>query len=378
MNDEIRNLAAYPKQRIEARRDEILSRGLRLFDFGTGEPCEPTPAFVREALIGAVPEKSRYSSTQTADELRQAAAAYLRRRFGVSVDPTTEILSTSGSMEAVFHLPLILIDRTSKKNVVVFGEPGYKVFEVSSLFAGAEPHRHRLSEEHDYILRPEDVGADTLRRAAMVILNYPHNPSGQALPGELFESWVRARDEHGFVLVSDEAYCDIYFEDAPRSLLEFGREGCVSLYSLSKRSGMTGYFTGFLAGDPKLVATLNRFRPAMGLTSPIWTQVAATAAWSDDAHVAERLETFAEKRRILLDLFDARGLRVYPGAATLFLWVEVPAGHTDLGYTDFLLDRGILVSPGSFYGAGQERYLRVALAPTVDECRAAAKVWPHH
>ncbi len=376
MNDELKKLKSYPKARLEKRKAEVLARGLRVHDFGTGDPSEPTPAFIRQALIDAVPVESRYSTVQGNSDLRDATASYLQRRFGVEVDPETGILPTSGSMEAVFHLPLILVDGSKVQKLVVYGEPAYKVFEISSHFAGAKPHGHLLQDSDSYLLRPEQLGEETLRRTAMVILNYPHNPSGQMLPPELFEAWVEARDRHGFVLVSDEAYCDIYFEEPPHSLLEFGRKGCLSLYSLSKRSGMTGYFTGFLAGDPELIGTLKRFRQSMGLSSPIWTQAAATAAWSDEAHAEERRTIFAEKRRILLDMCDRLGLQPYRATAALFLWIQVPAGETDESYAEKLLDHGILVSPGSFYGPGQERYIRVALSPTVEECLAAAKVWP--
>jgi LL-diaminopimelate aminotransferase len=376
MNDELKKLKAYPKARLETRKAEVLARGLRVHDFGTGDPSEPTPAFIRQALIDAVPVESRYSTVQGSSDLREATASYLRRRFEIEVEPNTEILPTSGSMEAVFHLPLILVDGNKKQNLVIYGEPAYKVFEISSLFAGARPHGHLLHDSDSYLLRPEQLGEETLSRAAMVVLNYPHNPSGQVLPPELFESWVEARDRHGFVLVSDEAYCDLYFEEPPRTLLEFGREGCLALYSLSKRSGMTGYFTGFLAGDPELIATLKRYRQSMGLSSPIWTQAAATAAWSDEAHVDERRAIFAEKRRILLEMCERLGLRVYPATAALFLWIQVPDAETDQSYAEKLLDHGILVSPGSFYGPDQERYIRVALSPTVDECREAAEVWP--
>lgn len=376
MNEELKKLTAYPKARLEKRKAEVLARGLRVHDFGTGDPSEPTPAFIRQALIDAVPVESRYSTVQGHLDLREATASYLQRRFGVVADPQSEILPTSGSMEAVFHLPLILVDGSQEQNLVVYGEPAYKVFEISSHFAGARPHGHLLHDSDSYLLRPEQLGPEVLARTAMVILNYPHNPSGQVLPPELFEDWVRARDQHGFVLVSDEAYCDLYFEEPPHSLLEFGREGCLSLYSLSKRSGMTGYFTGFLAGDAELIATLKHYRQSMGLSSPIWTQAAATAAWSDEAHAEERRRIFAEKRRILLDMCERLGLQVYPSTAALFLWIQVPASETDQSYAEKLLDHGILVSPGSFYGPGQERYVRVALSPTVEECRLAAQAWP--
>lgn len=219
---------------------------------------------------------------------------------------------------------------------------------------------------------PEEV----LQRTALVFLNYPHNPTGQTMPAATFRRWVEARDRHGFVLVSDECYVDLYYEEAPHSLLEFGRTGCLAVHSLSKRSGMTGYRSGFVAGDDKLVAFYRRFRSGMGVAPTDPVQVAATAAWADGQHVAERRALFAAKRALLLAHFQAIGLKVYPGTSTLFLWVHVPTGFTDVSYAEHLLQHGILLSPGSFFGRGQEGFIRLALVPTLDECRQATLVWP--
>ena len=376
MNEKLRRLQKYPTQRLAERKAKIRARGGRVFDFGTGDPNDPTPEFVRQAMIDAIPPHAGYASVQGGEQLRRVAAEYLKRRFGVDVDPVSEIIATSGSMEAVFHMPMILVSGDSQRNHVIYAQPGYTVFEIAALFAHAEPHAHVLNAGNNYLFSPDDIDPDILSRTGMVFLNYPHNPSGQVLPAELFRKWVDARDKHGFVLVSDEVYCDIYFDEAPHSLLEFGLEGCIAMHSSSKRSGMTGYHSGFLAGDPNLIATLRRYRTSMGLASPVWTQAAAVAAWSECDHVEERRAAFNEKRRILLDMFAKRGVRVFPGAATLFLWVEVPDGDTDVSYADHLLEHGIIVSPGSFYGPGQERFVRVALVPSAEECREAAAIWP--
>jgi acetylornithine aminotransferase len=271
---------------------------------------------------------------------------------------------------------MVLVDAESGRDLVVYGEPGYAAFEIGACFAGAAVHPVPLVAEGRYLFSPRDLGDEVLSRTAMVFLNYPHNPTGQDMPPEVFRAWVRARDEHGFVIVSDECYCDLYFGTPPHSLLEFGRRGCIAVHSLSKRSGMTGYQSGFLAGDPELVAILRRYRAGMGVASAVWNQAAATAAWLDEAHVEERRQVFGEKRRILGELLASRGLRVYPGNASLFLWVEVPEGQTDIGFAERLADVGILVAPGSYFGIGQDRFVRFALVPSAEDCRAAAEIWP--
>ncbi len=376
MNERLLGLQPYPMVRLEERKAEIRARGGRIFDFGTGDPREPTPAFIREALLDSVPEISQYPSVLGSLELRTACATYMQDRFGVSVDPSAEVLPTAGSKEAIFHLPMVMLDPSSGKDCVVYGVPAYPVFEIGSLFAEAKVHEVLLDDSNSYLMDPGAIPAEVLLRAAVVFLNYPHNPSGQVMPPALFEAWVKARDEYGFLLVSDECYCDIYFEDAPRSLLEFGREGCLVIHSLSKRSGMTGYRSGFVAGDKDYVGRFRRFRAGMGVASQVWIQAAGTAAWLDGKHVSERRDIFAEKRRILLDMFRARGIEVYPGSSTLFLWAYVPEGQTDVGFADSLLDHGIVVSPGSFFGTGQDRFFRLALVPSLEECREVAEIWP--
>lgn len=376
MNSRLNRLPIHPILRLEERKAELRARGVRVFDFGTGDPPDAAPHFVREAMVAAIPELAGYPPVGGNASLREAAAAYLQQRYGATLDPEREIISTNGSKEAIFHLALVLIDADGERNTVVYSVPGYAAFEMGTCFAGGRDHRVPLSAARKYLFTPEDVGGDVLSRTAIVFLNYPHNPTGQDMPPALLRRWVEARAEYGFVIVADECYCDLYVDEPPHSLIEFGREGCIAVHSLSKRSGMTGYLTGFLAGDAELIALQRRFRAGMGVATPVWTQAAAAAAWRDQAHVAERRATFAEKRRIMADVLESRGLRVYRGNASLFHWVEVPPGETDQTYAERLAHAGILVAPGAYFGPGQERFVRLAMVPSAAECRAVAEVWP--
>ncbi len=376
MNDRLLALQTYPMIRLDELRAEVEARGIEVFDFGTGDPREPTPEIIRKAFLDALPEVSQYPKVAGSPQMRGAAAAYLQRRFGIRVDPDTEILPTQGSKEAVFHLPMVLVDPSTEKNLVVYGEPAYPVFEIGSFFAEAEVRVVELNADNRYLMSPDDLSADELDRAALIFLNYPHNPTGQMMPAELFEQWIRARDRHGFVIASDECYVDLYYADPPHSLLEFGREGCLALHSLSKRSGMTGYRSGFVAGDAELVSLYRRFRAGMGVAPTLPVQAAAEVAWADEEHVEARRNIFAAKRAVFEELFEELGLAIWPGPSTLFLWVRVPQGESDLSYAEKLLQLGILASPGSFFGAGQEVWFRLALVPGIEECRRAAGIWP--
>jgi aspartate/methionine/tyrosine aminotransferase len=260
---------------------------------------------------------------------------------------------------------------------VLYGEPADPVYEIGALFAEAWTYAVPLAAANGYRMDPDLVPESVLRRAAVVHLNSPHDPTGQCLPDALFAAWVAARDRYGFTLVGDEGHADLWYaEPRPRSLLEFGRKGCVAVHSLSARSAMAGFRSGFVAGDAEVLATYSRYRTAMGTAPQDFVQVAAAAAWRDTAHVEARRLLCGEKRRIVLDLLAARGLRVLPATASLFLWVEVPQGQTDVAYAERCAEKGILVAPGSYFGRGQERFVRVALGPTIEDCRAAADLWP--
>ncbi len=375
MNERIRRLQPYPMVELARRKAQVAARGIRVLDFGTGDPLEPTDARIRRALAEAVPEVSQYPSVEGSRDLRQAFAAWHARRFGVQLDPEREVLPTQGSKEAMFHLALVLVDPSQSRKLVVYPEPGYPVMEIGALYADAETWPVRLGAEQRYRMDPAEVPADVLARTAIVWLNYPHNPSGEDLPDALWSAWVAAQREHGFLLCSDECYTELYSGSPPRSVLEFGREGCLAFHSLSKRSGMTAYRSGMLAGDANRIASYKSARAGMGLAPPVWTQAASTVAWSDETHVQERRRIFNEKRRVMSAGLRALGLTLYPSTSTFYLWIQVPEGERDASYAARLLEAGILVSPGSFFGAGQEQWIRAALVPSVQDCAEAVRRW---
>lgn len=377
MNERLLKLPTYPMVQLASWNQEIAARGMQVFDFGTGDPREPTPKILRQAMIDGIDEVSQYPPTAGTKGLRSAVSAYMQRRFEVTVDADQEVLATYGRKEALFHLPMTFVQIPSDKDLVLYGEPAYPVYEIGALFAEAWTYAVQLAPHNEYAMDPDSLPESVLKRAAIVYLNYPHNPSGYKLSDELFKRWVEVRAEYGFVLVSDECYVDLNYEgDAPKSLLQFGREGCLAVHSLSKRSGMTGYRSGFLAGDAKLIASYRRFRAGMGTAPQEFVQAAAEVAWTETQHVEDRLAVFANKREVLLQMAKDRGLKVHGSEAGLYLWLEVVEGKTDLEYAALCREQGIVVAPGSFFGAGQERFIRLALVPTVEECRAAAAAWP--
>jgi len=357
---------------LEERKAALRAAGRPLWDFGLGDPREPTPAFLREALRAAVPEVSQYPSPLGTPALRRACAGYLRRRFGVELDPERQVVPATGAKETIFHLPLAFAG--GGRDRVVMPDPGYPTYEVGARFAGLVPVKVALGEGNRFLVEPEAVGEETLSRTLLFWVNHPHNPTGAMAPRGYLERVGRAALRHGFVVVSDECYADVWFGERPLSMLEVQVENVLAIHSCSKRSGMTGYRSGFVAGDSDLVSQLKRMRSHPGVASPDFVSAAAAAAWSDDAHAEERRRAFQAKREKLLAFFARHGLRVHASEATLYLWVRVPAGHTAGSYALALLDVGVVVAPGTAFGAG-EGYVRVALVPTPEECDRAVEAW---
>ncbi|WP_027389610.1 succinyldiaminopimelate transaminase [Chrysiogenes arsenatis] len=377
MNSRISALQPYPMDELNRLKAELQQQGVTLYDFGTGDPTIPTSDFIIQALRDAIPSVSQYPTVAGESTMRTACAGYLQRRFQVSCNPATEILPSAGSKESVFHFPLAFLDPHTPRKYVIYPTPGYAVYERGTLFAEGECYPVILRPENNFLLDLDAIPSDILRQTAIVWINYPHNPTGAIATAAYYQRVAELAREYGFIVCSDECYCDIYDHDdaAPLSMLQFGRENILAFYSLSKRSGMTGYRSGFMAGDSTLVATYKKIRTSMGVASPTFIQAAATAAWSDDAHVAWRRGIFGERKQLFLDFFARHGLECHSGPATFFLWVKAPAGYDGQSYATHLLRHGIVVSPGSFFGDGSAEYIRIALVPDKEKCQQAIALW---
>ncbi len=375
MNRRVRELKAYPMDRLNRAKEELRRKGIKIYDFGTGDPKEPTDERIRRALIEAVPEVSQYPTVKGRRELRQAIAGWFENRFGVSLDPDREVIPTAGSKEAIFHFPLVFIDTDSEKRKVIFGTPAYPVYERGTLFAGGETYPVELKYEDRFLLRLDRVPKSVLEETAIVWINYPHNPTGAVAPLSYLEEVYGICREHNIILCSDECYTEIYFKEPPHSALEVGKEGVVVFHSLSKRSGMTGYRSGFVAGDERIVQEYLKYRSSFGVASQEFVQRAAEIAWSDEEHVEKRRKIFKEKVEIFNRFFREIGLEFLPVEATFYFWVKLPEGISGEEYALHLLNYGIVISPGEFFGKGGEGFFRIALVPTPDECREATEVW---
>jgi succinyldiaminopimelate transaminase len=360
-------LAQYPFARLDDWKADATARGIELIDFGMGDPREVTPAFIREALVNSIEPVSSYPRATGLPELRTAIAGWLDRRFGVAVDDA-EIVPTLGSKEAIFSFAQVAL---GDKRLVAVPEPAYPVYERGALFAGGSVISVPLSEEQGWL---PDLDAFTAwDEIAVFWVCYPNNPTGAVAPLEFYEELAGRAREHGFLVCSDEAYSELWFDEPPVSALQVGdRANVVVFNTLSKRSSMTGYRSGFVCASVEIADALRRFRPTVGTAPQEFVQRASVAAWSDDTHVASVRDLYRRKRETVLPAFEDAGFRLAGSTATFYLWLDCGGPSEDVARR--LLERGVVVAPGSFFGDAGEGYVRAALVPTQAECERAAAI----
>lgn len=346
-------LAPY-KERAQAHPDGIA-------DLSVGTPVDPTPEPVREALAAAN-DAPGYPQTYGTPRLREAAAGWLRRRAGVSGADPDAVLPVIGTKELVAWLPTLL--GAGLGDSVVFPELAYPTYDVGARLAGATP------VASDGLL---SLGPVTPK---VVWVNSPSNPTGKVLPAEHLRkvvAWARSR---GAVVVSDECYLEFGWDATPVSVLHpdvcgGDHEGILAVHSLSKRSNLAGYRAGFVTGDPKVIETLLEVRKHAGMMVPSPVQQAMIAALRDDTHVDEQRARYAERRAVLRRAFEAAGFRIDHSEGSLYLWATRDEPCWDS--VRWCADRGVLVTPGDFYGEAGARHVRVAFTATDERVAAAAE-----
>ena len=376
-NPILSQLGVYHQQKSEERKAAILAKGKRLLDFSVGDPIDPVPEFIRQGLKDAIPANCRYPKVRGKLEVRQSVVDYVSRRFDVQLDSERHVLPVSGSKEVVFHLPQILIDPKASDRKVIFPDPGYPVCERGALFAGGEPIAIPLSG--DFVFRPWELDPGLLRQTRLLWINSPHNPSGAVMSLDDLHRTAEVCRKYDILLASDECYADVYSPNVepPHSILECGLENVLALFSLSKRSGMTGYRSGFVAGDPEVIAQFTKYRSNPGVVPQSFVNEAASLAWADDAHVAERRMRFARKKDLFVDFFDRIGWETIGRDASLYLWIKVPEGITAQEWVLRLIDEGLVVSSGDMFSCSNagDGYLRIAMVPSLNDCKEAIRLW---
>lgn len=363
--DRVRNLPPYLFAAIDRMKQDALSRGVDLIDLSIGDPDIPTPGHIVEAMKEAVqkPAHHRYPSYEGMLQFREAVADWYRRRFGVSLDPRTEVLSLIGSKEGIGHIPLAFVN---PGDAVLVPSPGYPVYPVSTLFAGGEVFLMPLLEENGFLPDLAAVPPDVLRRSRLMFINYPNNPTSATASRGFFEEVVRFASRNEIIVCHDAAYSEIYYDGRrPMSFLEIdgAREVGIEFHSLSKTYNMTGWRIGFAVGNRDVIAGLGKIKT--NLDSGVFQAVqeaAITALGTEDGRLAGIRDTYQARRDALYEGLRGLGLHLVRPEATFYLWVKAPAGFDSSGFIAHLLEKaGVLATPGNGFGAPGEGYIRFAL-----------------
>jgi LL-diaminopimelate aminotransferase len=352
-------------------RRRIEAEGVDVIDLGTGDAQLDPPLAVVERLREVARDLtySRYGFQAGLPEFREAVVAWMRRRFGVEVDPVTEVLPLIGSKEGIAHLPLAFV---GPGDTAIIPDPGYQAYFGGVTFAGGEPHLVRLAPEQDFLIPLGDLPADAARRARILYLNYPNNPTTAVAPDAYYEEAIRFCAERGAILANDHAYSELAFDGyQPRSVLELdgAREVAIEFHSFSKTYNMTGWRLGWAVGSPEIVGALAKVKTFVDTGQYLGIQAAGVAALESWASwVPGNVATFQRRRDAAVAAFRGGGFDVTSPKATMYLWIPVPSGETSDEFARRALEHeGVIVLPGASLGRGGEGYFRVAL--TVPEAR---------
>ncbi len=376
-SDRFKALPPYPLAGIPEAKKRLLAEGVDVIDLSAGDAdLAPPPAAVK-GIQKAVedPAISRYPFNLGLAEFRTEVSSWMKRRFGVVMDPVKEIVPLIGSKDGIAHLPLAFMN---PGDVAFIPDPGYAPYWSGVWLAGGEPIRVQLKEENEYLIPLADLPEDQVRRAKLLYLNYPNNPTTALAPREYLTEAVAFCRDHNIVLVYDNAYSEVAFDGySPPSIFEIegAREVSLEMHSFSKTFNMTGWRIGWAAGNPELVGAMARVKSFVDTGAFLGIQAAGAAAlraWEE--WVPENIQVFQRRRDAAVEALLAQGFQVRSPRATMYLWIPIPTNETGLAFCKRALEQeGVIVLPGSSMGQGGEGFFRIALTTSEDRLRDAAQ-----
>lgn len=389
MNPLLTRLKPYPFERLRQLFSGVTPNpAYRPISLGIGEPRHPTPAFIQQAMIDAIAKSpsglAAYPATMGEAELREAFARWLKRRYGLDVNPATQMLPVNGSREALFALTQTIINPGSGDAVVVCPNPFYQIYEGAALLAGAQPHFVPTDPARNFAQDWDSVPASVWARTQLLFVCSPGNPTGAVMPLAEWKKLFRLSDRYGFVIASDECYSEIYFRDEPplggmEAAAQLGRhdfKNLISFTSLSKRSNVPGMRSGFVAGDAAIMKQFLLYRTYHGSAMSPVVQAASVAAWNDEQHVIDNRDKYRKKFAEVTPLL-AQVMDVALPDAGFYLWAGIPGNDTDFA-RELLALYNVTVLPGSYLARevnelnpGAQR-IRMALVAETAECVEAA------
>lgn len=381
-SEKFNKIGGYAFDEVNKIVEKLKEEGVKPIDFGVGDPSAPTPEFIRNTVKDALDsnKSSGYPSYIGELKYRQAVTEWMERRFSINLNPTTEISSTIGSKEAVFHLPQVFLNAD---DVVILPSPGYPPMKTGTIFAGGIPYFVSLKEENNFLLDYNSIPEDITKKAKIIWVNYPNSPTGACATKEYYEGLIDWAHKNNIIIAADEGcYIDTYFERKPISILELSKEGIITFYSLSKRNNMTGYRVGWVAGDALIIDKFKKLKTHIDSGTPNFIQTGAIAALEDESHAEQMRNEYKEKRNIMLATFKEVGWPECKSEATFYLWQKTPNNISSIDFAKELLSKeiAVVVTPGAWisdvdkdgFNPG-ENYVRFALVPSLEEVKEAAK-----
>lgn len=370
--DRLKKLPPYLFSEIDRKKKAAIAEGRDIIDLGIGDPDIPTPGFIIDALHeGArIKEYHRYPLDEGHPQFRTTMAKWFAKRFGVEIDPRKELIAVIGSKEAIGHFPLSILN---PGDVSLIPDPCYPPYRSGTIFAGGEPFHMPLTDKNGFLPDYNAVPEDILRRAKVIYVNYPNNPTGAVTTKEWYDGLVAFAKRNSLAVVSDLAYSEVAFGYTPPSILQSdtAKEVSIEFHSLSKTFNMTGWRVGFAVGNAELISGLAAIKS--NLDSGVFTAIqhAAIRAFENWDEVTSANNVLYQKRRdVLCAGLDKAGLKYLVPKATFYIWINVPAGYTSAEFaTKMLEEANIVMTPGNGFGSAGEGYIRAAI--TVDEERIA-------
>lgn len=364
--DRLMRTPPYPFAELGRLKRKAIQQGVDLIDFGIGDPDQPTPAHIVEALREAATDGSTHQYDETGKglpEFREAIASWYEDRFGVSLDPDREVLRLIGAKEGLAHLAWAVLN---PGDVALVPDPGYPVYNVASMFAGAETYKFALTEDAGYLPDLEAIPAEVLERAKLMYLCYPNMPTAAVAEREFYQRLVEFARGRELLVCLDMAYSEMYYDGRrPGSLLEVegAKEVGIEIHSLSKTYNMTGWRLGYAVGNVEALDALEKFKSNVDSGVFLAIQRAGVAALTGPQECTDRMRAIYDRRRdLLVEGLGKVGWQIPKPKATCYVWAPVPEGYTSAGLAETLLgDAGVLVTPGSAYGEQGEGYVRFSL-----------------
>lgn len=381
-SERINKIPPYIFAEIDKKKAEAKAKGIDIVDLGIGDPDLPTPEFIVEKMVEEVrkPENHDYPPYQGTLEFRTAVANWYQKRFGVTLDPNSEVISLIGSKEGIVHSFLTFLD---PGDIALLPDPGYPAYNVGTLIAGGEPYLLPVNAEDNYEPDLNSIPLDIIKRSKLIFLNYPGNPTGAIARDAFYENAITWAKAHDILICTDMAYSEVYYEgNKPKSLLEFpgAKDIVLEFHSLSKTFNMTGWRVGMAVGNAEAVGTLGKIKT--NVDSGVFKAIQNTAIHAlenGEEFIEAQNERYQKRRDIIVNGLNELGWRLPKPKATYYIWAPVPAGMKSQEFTIHLLETtGILVVPGTGYGANGEGYFRISITTAEENLEEAIKRLKEH